>query len=95
MPIRLGNDSIYSAIGNVTCIIIDIACIQETHNERTDSIKIKEYEIFAARDVKESTENLNSARSNNSEGISIATHETITNYIQKIIRIKGGNGNPH
>ena len=40
------NDAIYNAIENVSQNKIDISRIQETHNESTDIIIIKDYKLF-------------------------------------------------
>ena len=70
-----------STIGNISHRKIDIARIQETHNGRTGSIIINEYEIFFARSGETALNNDNAT--NNSGGISIAIHHSLINYIQK------------
>ena len=80
------NDAIYSTIDNISRNKIDIACIQETHNERTDSIKINEYHIFFG-----GSDTLTNSNNNISHpgGTAIIIRQTLIQHIQKVIRING------
>ena len=80
------NEAIYNTIENISRNKIDIACIQETHNDRTDSIKINDYDIFFCGP--DTMINPNNAISHPG-GTAIIIHHTLTQHIQKIIRVSG------
>ena len=82
------NEPIYNTIENITRIKIDIACIQETNNERNDII-INDYEIFFGGSGTNMHNNNTNNQNNQTGGMAIAIHKTLTNNIQKIIRING------
>ena len=80
------NASIYNTIGGLSRNKIDISRIQETHNDRTDSVEINDYEIIFGGSGKSTNENNNISYPGEA---AIAIHQSLTNRIQKIIRING------
>ena len=69
---------------------IAIAAIQETHNDRTDRIIIKDYELFSGCATSSNNTEFNNGDSNNTAGVvAISIRRSIINDARKIIRING------
>ena len=85
------NDSIRNSIGRISRNMIDIACVQDTHNERTYIIIIKGYDLFFWRTTSRNNKQSNKDHPRKAAGVAaIAIRRSVVNDIRKIIRINGG-----
>ena len=78
-------EAIHNTIDNIKSNKIDIACIQETHNERCDNIIIGDYEIYFGGCI----ESKINRKTTQKGGVAIITHKSISPHIQSIYRING------
>ena len=67
---------------------IDIACIQETHNERQDTQEMNEYIIFFGGNELHNEKNNNPTDSERA-GVAIAIKRTMLPFVKWIYRISG------
>ena len=81
-------ESIYALILNLESNKVDIACIQETHNERNDNVDIGNYKIFFGGNGKIS-DSIHETKINTKSGVAIAIRKTLSNNIKQVIRING------
>ena len=78
-------DSIYSTIHNLNTNNIDIACIQETHNDRIDSFSILDYTIFFGGCITNYENNIKTFNG----GVAFIVHNQTIPHIVHINRING------